>query len=302
MIGRIGRALEHPAILPGLLLAGAVFVGAQVANAASGFPLAAYDSHAYHLAAGSSAPYAATIDAGFDDSVSPYKYRYPPPLAQALWPAQFLPWPVFAGVWLALLYLIFLTIGGRWALPLLLFPPVLGELYFGNVNLLIALAILVGMRWPAAWAFVLLTKVTPGIGLLWFAVRGEWRSFAIALGTTAVVALGSFVLAPPLWFDFRRALDVQSEAVTVVPQLAIQVSLPIRLAIAAVVVVLAARTDRVWLVPVAATIAAPVLWINVLVVLIAAIPLAEGRTTTLWPRRSRAAAAIGAVPAGTGPD
>ena len=50
------------------------------------------------------------------------------------------------------------------------------ELAGGNISLLLAVAIVVGFRWPAAWAFVLLTKVTPGIGLLWFVVRREWRS------------------------------------------------------------------------------------------------------------------------------
>ncbi len=57
----------------------------------------------------------------------------------------------------------------------------------GNVHMLLALAIVLGFRWPATWSFVLLTKVTPGIGLLWFAVRREWRSLAIALGATAVL-------------------------------------------------------------------------------------------------------------------
>ena len=46
-------------------------------------------------------------------------------------------------------------------------------------------AIVLGFRWPFTWAFVLLTKVTPGVGLLWFAVRREWRSLAIALGDGA---------------------------------------------------------------------------------------------------------------------
>ncbi len=45
-----------------------------------------------------------------------------------------------------------------------------------------AAAIALGFRYPATWAFVLLAKVTPGIGLLWFLVRREWRNLAIALG------------------------------------------------------------------------------------------------------------------------
>src|SRR3989442_1267745 len=76
-------------------------------------------------------------------------------------------------------------------------PPVAFELYHGNIRLLIAAAIALGFRYPAAWSFVLLTKVTPGVGLLWFAVRREWRRLAIALGVTAAL------VAVSLAFDFR---------------------------------------------------------------------------------------------------
>ncbi len=47
---------------------------------------------------------------------------------------------------------------------------------------------MIGFRYPAAWSLILLTKITPGIGLLWFAVRREWRALAIALGATAAIA------------------------------------------------------------------------------------------------------------------
>ena len=180
---------------------------------------------------------------------------------------------------------------------LLLFPPTLAELYLGNINLLIALAIVVGMRWPAAWAFVLLTKMTPGIGLLWFAVRREWRALGIAIAATAAVGIVSLVLAPGWWLEFRDAMTVQASAALDVPPLAIQISLPIRLVAAAIIVVYGARTDRAWLVPVAATIAAPALWWNVFVILIAAVPLAERRglgRPLVWLPRRRAAGASNA--------
>jgi hypothetical protein len=277
---RFNDALNHPAILPGLLIAGVVFAVFQVMTAASGFPYAVYDTHSYWLAGGSEHPYAATIASGFDDSVNLYKYRYPPPLAQIFAVLHLLPFPVAAGLWVAMLFCIFLVVAGRWAPFLLLFPPTLAELYLGNVNLLIAFAIVIGFRRPAAWAVVLLTKTTPGIGLLWFAFRGEWRALAIALAATAGVAAGSFILAPHLWFEFRDALAVQAGAAMDVPPLALQVSLPIRLAIAVPILWFAARTDRAWLVPVAATIAAPAIWGNVLVIVVAAVPLAEGRGLT----------------------
>ena len=64
------------------------------------------------------------------------------------------------------------------------------EIAGGNISLLLAVAIVWGFRWPWTWAFVLLTKITPGVGLLWFALRREWRQLAIALGATAAVAGG----------------------------------------------------------------------------------------------------------------
>jgi len=298
-VARLNRFLDHPAILPGLIIAGVVFVAFQVMGAASGHPYAAYDVHAYWLAGGSEHPYSATIASGFDDSVNPYKYRYPPPLAQVFAVLHLLPFPLVAGLWIGMLFAIVLVLGGRWAPLVLLFPPTLAELYLGNVNLLIALAIVVGFRWPASWSVVLLTKMTPGIGLAWFAFRREWRKLAIALGATAAVAAISFVLAPQLWREFIEAMTVQAPAAIDVPPAAIQISLPIRLVVAVVVIAYGARTDRHWLVPVAATIAAPALWWNVFVILVACVPLLEGRGVTKpllapWPApRAVAAPASG---------
>ena len=53
-----------------------------------------------------------------------------------------------------------------------------------------AAVIVAGFRWPALWAIPLLTKVTPGgIGLLWFAARGEWRHLGIALASTLAIVV-----------------------------------------------------------------------------------------------------------------
>jgi hypothetical protein len=287
---RVAGWLDHPAILPGLIVAGVIFVIVQVMGAAAGQPFAAYDVHSYWLAGGSDQPYASTIASGFDDSVNLYKYRYPPPLAQVFVVLHLLPFPLVAGLWIGMLYAIVLVLGGRWAPLVLLFPPTLAELYLGNVNLLIALAIVVGFRWPAAWAVVILTKITPGIALAWFAFRREWRNLGIALVATAAVTAVSFALAPNWWAEFFQAMTVQAPAAVDVPPAAIPIPLPIRLVVALVVVAYGARTDRAWLVPVAATIAAPALWWNVLVILVACVPLAEGRGLTRpliapWPVR-----------------
>ena len=72
----------------------------------------------------------------------------------------------------------------------------------------IAAAIVIGFRWPAAWSLVLLTKITPGIGLLWFAVRREWRSLAIALGAVIMIVVD---LDRHLGADARQRLRIVLE-------------------------------------------------------------------------------------------
>ena len=60
---------------------------------------------------------------------------------------------------------------GAYTIPV---PGVIEDLVRGNIHVLLAVTILAGFRYPGAWSFVVLTKVTPGIGLLWFAIRREW--------------------------------------------------------------------------------------------------------------------------------
>ncbi|MBX3032095.1 MAG: DUF2029 domain-containing protein [Chloroflexi bacterium] len=195
-------------------------------------------------------------------------YRYSPvfvPL-MTLWTA--IPWSVFVILWFAVGAALYVWMVGPWSLALLAIPVVAVELFIGNIHLLLALAVVLGFRWPAAWSFVLLTKVTPGIGLLWFVVRREWRSLGIALGATAAIAGVSFVLMPGLWVEWLRSLGRTGEPGSVST---VAVALPWRLAVAAIVVVWGARTDRRWTVPVAATLALPVLWLNGLTMMLVAV-------------------------------
>jgi hypothetical protein len=199
-------------------------------------------------------------------------FRYSPAVAQLLSLFEVLPWWIFLWAWTALLIATLTWLGGRWTLYLLAFPPLVLELYAGNINLLLAAAIALGFRYPATWAFVLLTKVTPGVALLWFAFRREWRNLAIALGATGAIVLVSFVLAPALWGQWLAALNGLRE----LSDASLPIPLILRLPIAAAVTWWGARTDRRWAVPVAATIATPILWIGWsawLVVLFGAIPL-----------------------------
>lgn len=196
-------------------------------------------------------------------------FRYAPPVAFLFGPLGALPWWLYLWLWGGLMLALVAWLGGRWALVLLALPPVALELYHGNVHLLIAAAIVLGLRYPAAWSFVLLTKVTPGIGLLWFAARREWRSLAIALGVTVAISAAAFVVAPHYW---REWLDSIISNVTEPQFYSVPPPAPLRLPIAALIVIWGARTDRPWTVAVAATLGLPIIWPHGLVVLAAAIP------------------------------
>jgi len=134
----------------------------------------------------------------------------------------------------------------------------------------LAAAIALGFRYPAAWAFILLTKVTPGIGLLWFAVRREWRPLGIALGATAGLTAVSLVVDGRLWEMWLNGaiLRVAQEGVG---QPTLPIPLTLRLPAAALLVAWGGLTDRRWTVPAAAAMALPVPWFSGLAIL-AALP------------------------------
>jgi hypothetical protein len=212
----------------------------------------------------------------------PIAYVYSPAFLQLVTPLTALPWQAFMAAWTAILVAAvrFLT-GPRLLAAGLLFPFAAMEVAGGNVSLLLAAAIVVGFRWPAAWAIVLLTKLTPGIGLLWFAVRGEWRSLAIALGATAAIVAVSFVMLPDQW---RAWVDVViRNAGKGGTWASVPVPLWIRLPIAIAVVVWGARTDRRWTVPVASMLALPALWYGGISMLLAVIPLLPDRRRAVRP-------------------
>jgi len=200
-------------------------------------------------------------------------YLYAPVFAQLLTPLTAMSFPLFAGIWTLVLLVTYAWLTGRWALPLAVSIPVALELYLGQIDILIAAAIVVGFRYPAAWAFPLLTKVAPGIGLIWFVVRKEWRKLGIALATTVAIASDSALLAPGAWkgwFDFLVGSVVGPHSVD-----GDYVAIPfaIRLPMAIAVIVWGARTDRYWTVPVGVLLAMPILWFNVFSLLLAVIPL-----------------------------
>ena len=206
----------------------------------------------------------------------PIAYVYSPAFLQLVSPLAALPWQAFMAIWTALLIasVRFFT-GPRLLAAGLLFPFAAMEVAGGNVSLLLAAAIVLGFRWPAAWAIVLLTKITPGIGLLWFAVRREWRSLAIALGATLAIAAVSIVILPDQW---RTWVDVViRNAGKGGTWASVPIPLWFRLPIAVAVLVWGARTDRRWTVPVASMVALPALWYGGISMLLAVIPLLPER-------------------------
>jgi len=213
-------------------------------------------------------------------------YRYSPVFVPLMTAFTLLPWQLFAVAWVGFLFAVYVWMVGPDWLILLAFPPVIFEIYMGNVHLLLAAAIVLGFRYPAAWSFVLLTKVTPGIGLLWFAVRREWRSLAMAAGVTAAIVVIGFMLAPGAWLDWLRSLA--DTAPSVGPNV-IAIPLALRLGVATVLIVWGARTDRRWTVVVGSMLALPTLWSHSLSMLVGVVALHRGLperagSSTSWIR------------------
>jgi hypothetical protein len=235
------------------------------------------------------------------DPANPYDparcFLYSPPVAQAMTLIQ--PAVSFEAFYTALraletIALALITgpaIGG-----VLMIPAVEIELNAANINVLLVGAVLLGFRYPATWAFVILTKLTPGVGLLWFAVRREWRSFAIAAGLTVAIATLSFALAPWMWRDYVGALAGAPDESPF--------KIWWRLPIAALVVIWGARSNHRWAMIVAVFLAMPRWYFLSPVILIGLFPLVRlprplsiPQVRLAWPaqRRQTAAATSGSV-------
>lgn len=210
-------------------------------------------------------------------------FVYSPAFAQVLWPLTLLPWPVFAGLWtLAAIGCLF-WMRVPWMLA---FPGVIDDILRGNIHVFLAALVVLGFRFPGAWAFGILTKVTPGIGLAWFAVRREWRALAWGLGVTGAVAAVSFALSAPLWrewFGLLASNASETARIQVIP-LPLLVRLPIGLGLVAA----GGLTNRAWLVPVGIMVGLPNVWTSS-TALLAAVP-------ALWHRPDQHRTAHGRPP------
>jgi hypothetical protein len=210
-----------------------------------------------------------------------HQYLYSPAFAQAIAPFQQAGFDGFV----ALLRAAELACAFFLAAPALVvglfLPPVAAELNAANINLIIVTAIVLGFRWPALWAFVLLTKPTMGIGLLWFALRREWRALAIAIGATAGIAAVSFVINPAAWGDYLGTLARANPT----PGWPFPWPIWVRLVVALPLVIWGARTGRPWGVGLGSVLAAPRLYFLSPVMLLGLVPLLPKST---FARRLRA--------------
>lgn len=223
-------------------------------------------------------------------------YLYSPVFLQVLAPLRALSWPAFLCLWTVLLLLVL-----RWLSGPLLFGPLImltfPELWGGNISILLAATIVVGFMRPGAWAFALLTKVTPALGLLWFAVRREWRALVEVAAVTGAIVAVSWLLAPAQWSAWIDLL-VSSAGSSTVPG-SVPVPLLLRLPIAVVVIVWAALRGWRWLLPVGVLLAMPVIWWGGFALLAASVAVERERIERLIGARIASGGSVqDAVPAG----
>jgi hypothetical protein len=261
-----------------VLMAAALGLGIAIALAQMlGRTPLAFDAGAY-WAAQPGALYQS--DWGLSSGRSPFLYS--PAFADALIPFRLLPERLFTGLWeLGLVAVLVVTIRG-WALlalvaaaPFLAFgigqplTLIASDIAHGNIHVLLGAVAVFGLRWPALWSIVLLSKVTPGVGLVWFVARREWRNLGIALGVTAAIAAVSFAYRSSDWADWFAFLFASRDHVF--PLWTVPIPLPVRLAMSAALVWWGGRTDRPWTVPIAVGWAIPVPYPTMLAAMVCAL-------------------------------
>ena len=201
----------------------------------------------------------------------PTPYLYAPVLAQLLLPLHALPFELVETGWTVLCFLSLWYCVRVWTIPVVIggflsiwIQPrdgILGTVewvFLGNVQVPMAAAIVAGMRHPGWFAVPLLTKVTPGVGLLWYAFRGEWRRFGLGLLIAGTIAVVSLLLAPGTWADWLAFLSRNNGRPAVPPD--VGPPLALRLLAAVLLVAWGARTNRPWVVAVAGALALPVIY------------------------------------------
>ena len=240
----LGRLIYWTVTTAGIVWVVAVFTGLLPVGVCDGLFIIPCDAYSYWAVDGT--PY--VWESG-------YPYRYSPAFLWALAPLRAVPFEVFLALWIAAHIAALLWLRAGW---LLVIPGPNDDIMRGNISVFLAVAVVLAIRRSAVWwAPVLLTKVAPGIGMLWHVVRGEWRSLAVGVGVTGAIVAVGWLIDPGLWSAWIGTLTVAEDTYEIGHPLG---PLPLRLALSAGVVAVAARTDRAWLLPIAMLIAVPGLW------------------------------------------
>src|SRR4051794_34054929 len=133
------RAARHALIVVGLLSLPYIVVINRTVS------LFGFDAHAYwNVDLANPYVHALGNTSGLD------AFRYTPPVAQLFSVLHVLPWEAFFGLWFIGMVAALVWLTGRTALILLAFPPIALELFHGNIHLFMAVAIVLGFRFPAA--------------------------------------------------------------------------------------------------------------------------------------------------------
>lgn len=210
-------------------------------------------------------------------------YLYSPAFEFVVWWGRILPFEVFVAIWRAILLAALVYLAGPFTVVVLFTVPVASEINAGNIQILLALAVVWGFRWPGTWAFVILTKLTPGVGLLWFLLRRRWRDVAIALGVTAAVAAASLFLGPGRWLDYVQLLTGEPAPAVAPYYLTFWQRLPFALGF----IVFGAWRGYRWPVVVGSTLALPVYYIISSAMLVGVLPFVREelgrRIEVRWP-------------------
>jgi hypothetical protein len=148
----------------------------------------------------------------------PFAYHYPPPLAQVLAPITLVvPALAYCVIYRGLMLLALWDLAGRTMLKmlaLLAFVPVAVALQIENVEIFMAVGIVLGLRrWP--WLFTIggLIKVSPGLGILYLALRRRWRDAAVSVLVGIAIVGVSLALAPDLWRAWLDAITGRADIV-----------------------------------------------------------------------------------------
>jgi hypothetical protein len=222
-------------------------------------------------------------------------YIYSPAFAHLISPLTLLPLPVFTAVWTAFTAAILYWLAGWRSFLIGLFIPVVMSIAIGQTDLLMAAAIVIGFRWPAVWFLPIVTKLTPGIGLLWFAARREWRSLVIAMGATAAIAGVSIAIDPKAWLGWLAMLG-RMDFPAVGDGVYLPIPLWMRLPLVAVLIVWGARSNRRWVLPLGVCLSLPTVWLNTPTILVAILPMLQRGAQAPAGRWLRAASPWPALP------